>query len=73
MDEIRAKVNILSRDINLINMGLWEINLREIHVDLNKRFAIESKLDIAGKALADALKILGWGSVNEIEKQIEKR
>ena len=67
MEEINHRVEILSRDIDLIEMNLWEIELRNKKIDLDKKLVVISRLDKAKEAIAETLNILGWGSVEEIK------
>lgn len=68
MTDIPNKLDILDRNVDILEMTLFERDIENNPLSLTKELYVLSKIRTANKAVEDALGYLGLGSVEEIDK-----
>ena len=67
MTELIDRLDILTRNANILEMAIYEKESMENHISLTKKMYLLSKVEIANNAVIDALKFIKLGSVEEID------
>ena len=67
MTELTDRLDILTRNANVLEMAIWEKDIEDKHIGLTKEMYLLSKVEIANNAVIGALKFIKLGSVEEID------
>jgi hypothetical protein len=68
MKTLEDKLDILTRNADVLDMFIFEKVMINEDLDLTKQMFLISKVDRANRAVVEALEFLGLGSIEELDE-----